>query len=111
MDIENNKIYFIDFDGILFDKKVGDRISYRNFIVMLLVKNFVNIVINIGWSYNDKYVMYIMYRLGISDVICFLGVEIYISNVCKYVFFIDINVLLGIIEFVRNNKLMLVIFD
>lgn len=55
--------------------------------------------------------MYIMYRLGISDVICFLGVEIYISNVCKYVFFIDINVLLGIIEFVRNNKLMLVIFD
>lgn len=48
MDIENNKIYFIDFDGILFDKKVGDRISYRNFIVMLLVKNFVNIVINIG---------------------------------------------------------------
>ncbi|CBH40754.1 HAD-IIB family hydrolase [Mycoplasmopsis agalactiae] len=111
MDIENNKTYFIDLDGTLFDKKVGDRISHRNLTAMLLVKNFANIVINTGRSYNDKHVMHTMHRLGISDAICSSGAEIYINSVRKYAFFIDTNVLPGIIEFARNNKLMLVIFD
>ncbi|WP_430000955.1 HAD hydrolase family protein, partial [Mycoplasmopsis bovis] len=56
MNIENNKTYFIDLDGTLFDKKVGDRISHKNLSAMLLVKNCAKIVISTGRSYSDKHV-------------------------------------------------------
>ncbi len=39
------------------------------------------------------------------------GAEIYIDNVRKYAFFIDNEILPMIVDFARNNKLMLVIFD
>ncbi len=97
-------------DGTLFDKKVGDRISHKNLSAMLLVKNFANIVISTGRSYSDKHVMHTMHRLGITDAICSSGAEIYIDNVRKYAFFIDTEILPMIVDFARNNKLMLSYF-
>lgn len=114
--VMNNKkddrlTYFIDLDGTLFDKRSKNRISTKNISTILLLKNFANVVISTGRSYNDHRVKQTLYLLGLKDIICSSGAQVYIDDELKYTFYMDNDLVKDIASYCIDNKILFVVFD
>ena len=74
--------YFMDLDGTLFDTNTltRNRVSGKNLSTILLLRNFANIVISTGRSFNDQKVQQVLYQTNISDIIASSGAEVYINK-------------------------------
>ncbi|UUD35552.1 HAD family hydrolase [Mycoplasmopsis caviae] len=107
----NQKTYFIDLDGTLFDQHKKSRISARNVSAILLLKNFANVVLSTGRSFSDQRVQQAIYQLGINDVITASGAEIYIDNQLVWQRIFNKEAVEKIKKFAEDNKIIYVIFD
>lgn len=108
---QNQKTYFIDLDGTLFDQRKKSRISAKNISAILLLKNFANVVLSTGRSFSDQRVQQAIYQLGIKDVITSSGAEIYIDNNLVWQRTFKKDTTNKIQKFAEENKILYVIFD
>ncbi|ENY69172.1 Hypothetical protein, putative HAD family hydrolase [Mycoplasmopsis bovigenitalium 51080] len=107
----NKLTYFIDLDGTLFDTNGVNKVSPKNQYAILIMKNFANVVLSTGRSYQDLRVKQVMNQLAINDVICSSGAELYIDNKLVFSTKIELETVLKIIEFANKNKISFMVYD
>ncbi len=105
--------YFMDLDGTLFDTNTltRNRVSGKNLSTILLLRNFANIVISTGRSFNDQKVQQVLYQTNISDIIASSGAEVYINKQLVWKAIMEPQLVKEIAEYATLNKAIFVIFD